>query len=64
MYLRVHQIISSTEKSMKKLLIALVLGTISISAFATHHEGGGKPKAKVHKKHTKNKKAKNAAKQG
>ena len=49
---------------MKKLLIALVLGTISISAFATHHEGGRKPKAKVHKKHTKNKKAKNAAKQG
>mgnify|MGYP006288850123 CR=1 FL=1 len=48
---------------MKKLLIALILGMFSVSSFAMHHEGGGKHKAKVHKKHTKHKKAKHAAKQ-
>ena len=45
---------------MKKILLALVIGLFSVSAFAMHHEGkaGGKHKTAAHKKHKQHKKSK------
>ena len=47
---------------MKKMLIALILGAFSMSAFAAHHGGHSKDKPPVHKKHTHHKKGKKAGK--
>ena len=44
---------------MKKILLALVIGLFSVSAFPAHHErNGGKHKTAAHKKHKQHKKSK------